>query len=246
MQTQIGPNKFLFSHHVKGLTEKRALSFCFISTVPKLGFGTAGLFEDTKSSVLSALSTGYRYCLLLVYSTILFANVWPNDICDLVVDKLLWRSVNLDPWRLTERLNAQMRSEASKARTNPPSHSSRGFACSLVLPSTGDAVERDNSYHIGKSWWRHWTELLTLGIQTSLSPTPSPLLFRVWRRVTFQTTFWGLKLNPPASQEHWVKYLWKLLWVSCSNHFTLKALNFIEDKYVFKAHVILKINKLYT
>ena len=63
------------------------LPFCHVSTVPKLGFGTAGLFEDTKSSVLSALNTGYRYFLLLVNFIILFTNVWPNDICDVVVEK---------------------------------------------------------------------------------------------------------------------------------------------------------------
>jgi len=73
----------------KGLTEKkkRCLFALFPSTVPKLGFGTAGLFEDTKSSVLSALNTGYRYFLLLVNSIILFTDVWPNDICDVVVEK---------------------------------------------------------------------------------------------------------------------------------------------------------------
>lgn len=35
-----------------------------VSPVPKVGFGTAGLFKDTKSSVLVALSSGYRYLFI--------------------------------------------------------------------------------------------------------------------------------------------------------------------------------------
>ena len=31
-----------------------------VFSVPKIGFGTAGLFKDTKSSVLVALTSGYR------------------------------------------------------------------------------------------------------------------------------------------------------------------------------------------
>lgn len=38
----------------------------FVSPVPKIGFGTAGLFKDTKSSVLVALASGYRYSAVYV------------------------------------------------------------------------------------------------------------------------------------------------------------------------------------
>lgn len=38
--------------------------YIIVSLVPKVGFGTAGLFKDTKSSVLVALSSGYRYLFI--------------------------------------------------------------------------------------------------------------------------------------------------------------------------------------
>lgn len=51
--------------------------FHIVSAVPKLGFGTAGLFEDTKSSVLVALSTGYR---LLSYVVVILSIININII----------------------------------------------------------------------------------------------------------------------------------------------------------------------
>ena len=51
-----------------------------VTAVPKLGFGTAGLFEDTKSAVSVALSSGYRYIFVDIEYVFRFAMVRDNII----------------------------------------------------------------------------------------------------------------------------------------------------------------------
>ena len=54
--------------------------------MPKLGFGTAGLFDDTKSAVSVALSSGYRYIFVDIEYVFRFAMVRDNMIyCNIII-----------------------------------------------------------------------------------------------------------------------------------------------------------------